>query len=592
MPPLFHPLPYCGPLPERMNNPFSYVPSAWCRKAASRARIYINKVEAWQEELKKGKMMGVLVCQRQDGEVGFLAAYSGQLCGRADWPWMVPAVFNYLEEDGYFKQEEHHISQISQQIEQAEQHPDYLAAQQRLSTLCEEHAQAMDEAKAEATRQKALRNAQRSAISSALASDSMTAEAAEAALAALTRASQHEKAELRRLKKRQQEEQEAARAALKPWQEQAGQLRHERKTRSDSLQRWLFDQFEMMNARGERRTLTAIFSDTPQHIAPSGAGECCGPKLLQEAYRQGLKPLEMAEFWVGASPKAEVRHNGCYYGACRGKCRPILNFMLQGLDVAPEDYSGRAGEAGHGLRNPAIETAWEDDDIMVVRKPGGVLSVKGLTGEPSVEELLRESRGKGCWLKAVHRLDQATSGLLMLAKNPQAYVFMQRQFAMKRVKKEYVALLEASPEEVRRRGIPQQGTISLPLRPDPMNRPRQVVDYHRGKSAITEYEVLATTPVCSLVALYPHTGRTHQLRVHCAHQDGLGTGILHFLAGGTVRQGIDEVDGYGGKVDKRVVAAEVVAGQRIGEGVALVKIAGECIKINALSLLVSPDVFH
>lgn len=113
-----------------------------------------------------------------------------------------------------------------------------------------------------------------------------------------------------------------------------------------------------------------------------------------------------------------------------------------------------------------------------------------------------------------HRLDMGTSGLLIVAKNGDAYRILQQQFIRHEVRKKYIALLEH----------PGQGTgvISLPLRPDPMNRPRQVVDTDHGKRAVTRYEFIGDR----LVALWPETGRTHQLRIHCAHPDGLSNPIV------------------------------------------------------------------
>ena len=289
------------------------------------------------------------------------------------------------------------------------------------------------------------------------------------------------------------------------------------KKMSQELQLWLFHQYQFLNARGERRDLVDVWQDyhcsarirRKYPLPPGGTGDCCAPKLLQYAYSQGLKPLCMAEFWWGPSPKSEVRHHGQFYPACRGKCKPVLTWMLQGLDVDPNPEE-------NGFPRLVPEVVYEDDVMVVLNKPSGLLSIPGRTEDYSVA-----TWAQGQWPGAmlVHRLDMWTSGLIVVAKNKAAYLRLQEEFVKHIIKKRYIAVLD---------GIPSQpkGRISLPLLCDPMNRPRQVVDCQRGKSAVTEYEVLAVTPSVSLVALYPHTGRTHQLRVHCAHPDGLGCPIL------------------------------------------------------------------
>jgi tRNA pseudouridine32 synthase/23S rRNA pseudouridine746 synthase len=320
----------------------------------------------------------------------------------------------------------------------------------------------------------------------------------------MIRESQFQKAELRRLKKRWNEQVAEAEARLKPLDDELQQLKQERKHRSDALQRWLFDNFLMLNTLGKTRSLTDIFSTTPQGVPPSGSGECCAPKLLQYAYQHGLKPVCMAEFWWGAPTKEELRQHLNYYPACRGKCKPILTWMLQGLDVDPDPET-------LGLQHLEIPTVYEDNDLLVIDKPSGILSVPGRIEDYSVETVMRERYPDSI---VAHRLDMGTSGLLIVAKNGEAYRILQQQFIHHEVKKKYLALLE----------LPGQGTgvISLPLRPDPMNRPRQVVDMAHGKRAVTRYEYISDR----LVALWPETGRTHQLRIHCAHPDGLANPIV------------------------------------------------------------------
>ena len=260
------------------------------------------------------------------------------------------------------------------------------------------------------------------------------------------------------------------------------------KQMSQELQLWLFHQYRMLNAKGETKDLVDIWQDyhcSPRirnryPLPPGGTGDCCAPKLLQYAFSHGLRPVCMAEFWWGPSPKSEIRHHGQFYPACRGKCKPILTWMLQGLDVDPNPEET-------GASHLTIEVIYQDTTLAVINKPSGLLSVPGR--------------------------------LMVIAKTKEAYVSLQEQFVKRTVKKRYIALVEGIVKE-------PKGRITLPLIFDPMNRPRQMVDYQRGKSAVTEYEVLDARDGRTLLALYPHTGRTHQLRMHCAHPDGLGCPIV------------------------------------------------------------------
>ena len=285
---------------------------------------------------------------------------------------------------------------------------------------------------------------------------------------------------------------------------------------SQNLQEWLFHQYQLLNARGEVKDLVDIWQDyydrpklrNKYPLPPGGTGDCCAPKLLQYAYQRGLKPICMAEFWWGNSTKTELRQHLNYYPACSGKCKPILSWMLQGLDVDPDPEL-------LGFQKTDIPVVYEDEWVLVVDKPSGMLSVPGRISEYSVETVMQERYPDS---KVAHRLDMGTSGLLIVAKNPEVYRALQEQFVKHQVKKKYLAMLEegrCKREDVR-------GQIFLPLRPDPMNRPRQVVDMEHGKRAVTDYEFISP----NLVALYPQTGRTHQLRIHCAHPDGLGRPIV------------------------------------------------------------------
>jgi len=299
---------------------------------------------------------------------------------------------------------------------------------------------------------------------------------------------------------------------------------------SQELQTWLFHQYQLLNAHGEVKDLVAIWQEYYNRpkllkkypLPPGGTGDCCAPKLLQYAYQQGLKPLCMAEFWWGATTKTELRHHLNYYPACRGKCKPILTWMLQGLDVDPNPET-------LGFQHLDLPIVYEDEWLVVVNKPSGLFSVPGRVEQYSVETIMQQ-RYPGSIV--AHRLDMGTSGLLIVAKTVEVYRSLQEQFVKHQVRKKYLAVLEKpeypeSPEFLENPDIlenpeSRRGTISLPLRPDPMNRPRQIVDPEHGKRAVTDYEFLSDC----MVALWPQTGRTHQLRIHCAHPDGLGRPIV------------------------------------------------------------------
>lgn len=403
----YHPLHTDIERPARFTYPFCYEPHPLCLLAAQEVQQELGRMT-----LTEGKMFGVLVVADCNDELGFVAAYSGLLEGRNDWPYFVPPVYDAQQPDGHFKQEERLIS--------------------------------------------------------AMRDDSQ---------------------------------------------------REERRQRSQQLQLWLFDQYRFLNARGERRRLVDVWQDyhcserirRKYPLPPGGTGDCCAPKLLQYAYQEGLKPLCMAEFWWGPSPKTEVRQHGQFYPACRGKCKPVLTWMLQGLNVDPNPEE---------IASPPqldITVVYEDDTLIVISKPSGLLSVPGRIGSYSVATILSQ-RYPGTLL--AHRLDMGTSGLMVAAKTRDAYRQLQQQFSDHTIRKTYVAQLDtsySSPSAPR----PTKGTISLPLLCDPINRPRQVVDYERGKTAVTDYEIIGN----GFVRLYPHTGRTHQLRMHCAHPDGLGCPI-------------------------------------------------------------------
>ena len=531
-------------IPERMNNPLDYQPHPLCIAVCKELQTYLSEREDWREEIDKGKMFGVLIVENAQPEpgaskIGYLAAYSGQIGGRSDWDDFVPAVFDYLQPDGHFKTHEAEISDINQRIKQLEGNEHIKEAKSLILQLQEERKQTIAAYQEKMKEAKAKRDARRK-------TGNLTPEEE----AEMVKESQFMKAELRRLKKSLSEK-TTLETEYEVFQADILRLKQLRKTLSDALQQWLFSQFRMQNHEGKMKDLLEIFRDAalrdyPQAtlatsriaalkmVPPAGSGECCEPKLLQYAYLHGYRPLQMAMFWWGESPKEEIRHHLQFYPACNGKCKPILHWMLP-----DRGFDSKIAE------KQALETLYEDDQLAVIYKPSGLLSVPGKdSSQPSVYSIMRKKYPAASSPLIVHRLDMATSGLMIIAKTDFAYHRLQKEFLHHRVQKKYIAIIgcknqeacdkiweKAKKEELKEEGkssiSAEKQKISLPLMPDYLDRPRQIVNHEQGKEAITEYEVLDRIDATHLrLALYPKTGRTHQLRVHCAHHEGLNAPIL------------------------------------------------------------------
>ena len=565
---MLHTLNVSIPSPRQFTYPFCYEVDPLAEAASLELQRYIADADLMSTEKGCGKMFGVLVVEYEDEsgalQRGFLAAYSGLLGGRNDWPYFVPPVFDAQQPDGHFKRTEREISAINREIAAIEHDPEYLQSVEQHEQTKKRLQAEVDAFKAEVDAAKVRRDARRK--SGEPLSEEEQAE--------MIRESQFMKAELRRRRKAM----EQANSTLHiPHSTFLKSLQRKRKQMSDELQRWLFSAYRMLNAKGEERDLIGIFREYTHAMPPAGAGDCCAPKLLQYAYLHHLRPVCMAEFWWGESPASEIRHHLHYYPACRSKCLPILTHMLKGLDVAPNPLAQKRHSA-----EPRV--LYADDYIMVVDKPAGMLSVPGKaesvrsefsdSANISVEEYfanlqlptnsqlpteqftigeadnskLKIQNSK--FLKAAHRLDMDTSGLLVLARTEQAYVELQRQFASRETVKRYEAVLSGVPTQNSKLKTQNSSTqpsgcleaISLPLIADINDRPRQRVDMEHGKPALTLYNIVevravdANTAVAytikkvdkgrTLIHLYPKTGRTHQLRVHCAHPLGLACPIL------------------------------------------------------------------
>lgn len=509
------------PLPERFTYPFCYTPHPLCILAAKEVQSYLTRQTAWKDELRQGKMFGVLIVQTEHGETGYLAAFSGILAGKNLHPFFVPPVYDLLQPQGFFKIEEENISSINRNIRQLENDKAYAALSAELARTIQSAENILATAKAQLKEAKTAREQRRKE------KELNAQEEAE-----LIRESQFQKAEYKRLERSWKARITTLQTQTEDWERRISALKSERKTRSAALQQKLFEQFGMLNYRREVKNLCEIFGQTVHKTPPAGAGECAAPKLLQQAYLHGWKPIAMAEFWWGDSPKTEIRHHGHYYPACKGKCEPILQHMLQGLQVEENPMLKRMQVPSQNL-----EIVYEDPWLSVINKPAGMLSVPGKEDAVSVYSLMREQYPEADGPLTVHRLDMATSGLMLIAKTKRVHQNLQAQFKNRLVRKRYVALLEGI--------VPKdKGTVDLPLCLNPLDRPRQMVHTEHGKPAITDYQVLERLDgKRTRIAFYPRTGRTHQLRIHAAHPLGLHCPIIG-----------DEL--YGEKADRLYLHAE------------------------------------
>ena len=576
-------------LPEKFTYPFHYTPHPLCVLAAEEVKEYIASRKEWQEELAFGKMFGVLIVQTDNGitnneenQIGYLAAFSGNLGGKNLHPYFVPPVYDLLQPEGFFKIEEEQISAINIRIRELENSSSYLDSKEKWKIETEQAKAVLNQAKAELKMAKEAREIRRQS----------SPELSEEEQASLIRESQYQKAEYKRLEKEWKKRLEELETEVRHFDIEIERLKTERKERSAALQRKLFEQFRMLNAQGEVKDLYTIFEQTVQKVPPAGAGECALPKLLQYAYLHQLKPLAMAEFWWGDSPKNEIRHHGYCYPSCKGKCEPILQHMLQGLEVDENPLLNPVHE------EEELEIVFEDEWLLVVNKPAGMLSVPGKAEDrDSVYHRLKKKYPEATGPMIVHRLDMATSGLLLVAKTKEVHQDLQAQFANRSIKKRYVAVLDGAIIKTEKETKPiaekaillaketvstkktakaertgNTGRIELPLCLNPLDRPRQMVSSEHGKEAITEYQIISESERITSesentfnesnrideserninesrkytrIVFYPLTGRTHQLRVHAAHPEGLGCPILG-----------DEL--YGKKADRLYLHAEYI----------------------------------
>jgi tRNA pseudouridine32 synthase/23S rRNA pseudouridine746 synthase len=502
--------------PKYFTFPFFYTPHQLAEIAAVQLQNHICTQSEWEHDFGldghsqegTGKMFGVLVVRSISGEIGFLSAFSGKLANQNLLPHFVPPVFDMLNKDSFFSSDYEQINQLSVEIK-ALQNSDGLEGLERQLQQQQQQYE-LEIANHRTTMIENRRCRKQLRID---AENTLNAQAYKELSVDLSRQSVADKNKLSAMKSQFQNDIAELQDLVITGKQKRTTLFKQRAAMSNALQHKLFGQYQFLNARNQIKDLNDIFSTTSNLIPPAGAGECAAPKLLHYAYLNGFKPLCFAEFWWGKSPKSEIRKHKQFYPSCTGKCQPILQHMLEGLQVDANPLSVNHAE------NKPLEIVYVDQHIVVVNKPFGLLSVPGKEIKDSAFTRLEKQYPDCEGPFVIHRLDMATSGLLVFALSKRANKGLQKQFITREVQKRYVAI-------IKRNEIEQCGKITLPLRGDQFDRPRQLVCFKHGKPAITTWKVKQVTDKGSKVYLYPETGRTHQLRVHCAHENGLNSAIV------------------------------------------------------------------
>ncbi|WP_347173470.1 RluA family pseudouridine synthase [Polaribacter uvawellassae] len=502
-------------LPKKFTFPFYYEPHLLCEIAAKEVQNYIETqtdfehnfgLDPSKKGLAIGKMFGVLVVENQQNQIGYITAVSGKLANTNIHKKFVPPVFDMLTKDSYFLQEEAVLNNINSNLENLENNTEYIELISQLKSEKKKAAIDIREKKEALKAAKKERDIKRIKAQLKLEEYAAFEEL-------LSKESLEAKYFFNNVTRFWEHTLNAIKEKLAVFTTQIDALKEERKLKSAALQQYLFEQYQFLNSAKETKNLSELFAKTTEQNPPAGSGECAAPKLLQHAFLHNLKPIAMAEFWWGKSPNTEVRKHQYFYPACQGKCKPILAHMLSGIEM----------DTNPMLQNPAIgkelELIFEDEDVIVVHKPAEFLSVPGIHIQDSVYTRIKQQYPTISGPIIVHRLDMSTSGLVVLAKNKKAHKDLQSQFINKTVSKKYVALLDGNLKE-------NSGTISLPLRVDLDDRPRQLVCFEHGKKAETKWEVIERKDNTTRVHLFPITGRTHQLRVHTSHSLGLNIPII------------------------------------------------------------------
>ncbi len=492
--------PKLAEIPAHCRNPFNNDPHPLAVKASNQLQQYLNDSPQLTTGLfddDNGKMFGVLVVTDKTGAVGYLSGFSGMLNKQWIVPGFVPPVFDIQRQQSFLKEGEFHVSKLTLEIETCLNSPMRLRKKEQLSKIEKQYQSDLAKLKIKLKNNKADRQIKRSSLKN------------KQRLQDLSFQSQQDKRELKNFKLRWSKKISEAHVKLNEYDDDIKILRDKRKLLSQQLHKKVFDRYYLINKFGQQKSMSFFYGN---QVPPGGAGDCAAPKMIQFAHQNKLEILAMAEFWWGASPAKGVRQHAHFYPPCRGKCFPILPYMLEAVV-----YEKNNEEESENKLLPEI--IYEDESLLVIHKPAGLLSIPGKQQKHSVLSWLKQRYPKATGSLLVHRLDMATSGLLLAAKDAQSYKYIQKQFINRSIKKRYVAVLSKPLNDI-------NVSVNLPLRVDLDDRPRQLVCFEHGKAAVTHVKVISTDETSCRVYFYPVTGRTHQLRVHAAHISGLNAPIV------------------------------------------------------------------
>ncbi|MDA3615298.1 RluA family pseudouridine synthase [Polluticaenibacter yanchengensis] len=503
-------------LPGKFTFPFYYTPHPLSLLAAKALQDHLTKAENLDHNfglndsktgMKIGKMFGILVIKDKNEQLGYLWAFSGKLANSNEHPHFVPPVFDMLTEESFYLAQNEIVNNINHKIALLENAVEYQALKQEQAAYTQQSELEISKLRLLLTANKAARKLLREENKKLLSGNDYALLESD-----LVKQSLGDKHRLNTLINDWKQKLGDIATQIDKYDNDIKCLKQERKEKSNCLQQQLFQQYAFLNKYGDSKSLKTIFSSTSVGTPPAGAGECATPKLLQYAFLNGLSPVAMAEFWWGASPKSEIRKHGQYYPACTGKCEPILKHML--LDIETDENPLLINNGA----DKQLEIVFEDDQLIIVNKPHDLLSVPGIHIQDSVYSRLKTYLGNIEPL-IIHRLDMQTSGLLLVAKTKNAHQYIQKQFLKRSIQKRYTAVLNGSLKE-------KKGEILLPLKENFEDRPRQMVCFQSGKAAHTKWQLVAIKNGRPVVHFWPLTGRTHQLRIHAAHMDGLNAPII------------------------------------------------------------------
>ena len=522
-------------VPDKFTFPFYYEPHPLTLVATKQLQEYLEKQTDFEHEfglkgakLKNaiGKMFGILVVKKTDNSLGYLAAYSGKLADNSFPHKFVPPIFNMRSEGSFYLEGEKKIEKIGAEIQLLKKDENYLSLKKSLKKLSKKI-----EADLAAQRKKMKTSKLSRRLQKKEAKANLDAANFNILNKKLIQESYNDQFYYKELQEYYSYKIEESKTLLADFENKIIGLIALRKKTSAILQNTLFEKYQFLNQQKETKGLLAIFNN-PSVKPPAGAGDCSAPKLLQYAFQHHLTPIALAEFWWGISPNSEIRKHKNFYPSCLSRCKPILNHMLEGIEMEENLLLKNLS------KNQKLRIVFEDDDLIIVNKPPEFLSVPGKEIADSVYTRIKQKYPTATGPLIVHRLDMSTSGVIVLTKTKEANKIVQKQFIKRTVKKRYVALLSGKLSK-------KQGVIKLPLRLDLDNRPRQLVDFINGKKAETNWNVISQNDKHTRVHFYPITGRTHQLRVHAAHKEGLNTPIKG-----------DDL--YGNKQDRLYLHAEFI----------------------------------